>query len=561
MSVTARRSVDLKAPFAAQPAPPVRQFSFTDFQTNNPTAPPPGDRLDAEFDRADKAVADTIAWAGTSLNTDGSLRDGSVGQNQLEPGLFDDVAEDIIAEVQPFVADAEAAASAASASAATAHADATTASSQAASAAGSASSAGASAATATSANTNAQAAATAAANAGDAAANSANHAAGDAALAEDWGIVSQAWAEHMPDTIPPNILAVMGITGDHWSSRWWANHASGEISDGLEEINDAGEYWLGILQDQTEDAIQGIQSLYLGAFVSPPTADSLGNPIAVGAMYFDITLDAAYVWNGSSWRPLVTPGPEATFRYIYVATAGQTVFTGPDRDGNTLLYDAANLQTLSVYKKGLLLTPVNDYTEAVNRVTLAVGAAAGDIVQIKVGTVPTVDLAWNTARLDTSTWTSTTGVLKDFQGHTLTPNSPADVMLSVDGVWQQAVKDYTLAGSTITFTTPLQTGFKVFGLAIIPSVTTQVPVPGLTVVDTAFWIFDGVTKTFPIKDGGGVAISPQTSVNLLVSINGIWQAAETDYTVAGSNVTFTVAPEADAQKFAVAGLPALMTTG
>jgi hypothetical protein len=365
----------------------------------------------------------------------------------------------------------------------------------------------------------------------------------------------------MPDTIPPNTLAVMGITGDHWSSRWWANQASSEVSAGLDDINAAGEYWLGILQDQTEDAIQGIQSLYLGAFVSPPTSDSLGNPIAVGAMYFDITLDAAYVWNGSQWRPLVTPGPSATFRYIYMATAGQTVFTGADRDGNTLIYDAANLQTIAVFKKGLLLTPVNDYTEAVNRITLTVGAAAGDIVQLRVNSVPTVDIAWNPARIDTTTWTSTTGVLKDFQGKTLTPNSPADVMLSVDGVWQQAVKDYTLAGSIITFTTALPVGFKVFGLAIIPSVTTQAPVPGLTVVDTTLWVFDGTVKTFPIKDGGGVAISPQTSVNLLVSINGVWQAAERDYTVSGSNVTFVVAPEADALAFAVAGLPALMTTG
>jgi hypothetical protein len=41
----------------------------------------------------------------------------------------------------------------------------------------------------------------------------------------DWAEVSAEWAEHMPDTIPPNILAVMGITGDHWSARWWANRA------------------------------------------------------------------------------------------------------------------------------------------------------------------------------------------------------------------------------------------------------------------------------------------------------------------------------------------------
>ena len=43
-----------------------------------------------------------------------------------------------------------------------------------------------------------------------------------AAVAEDWANVSIAWAEHMPDTIPPNILATNAVTGEHWSSRWWA---------------------------------------------------------------------------------------------------------------------------------------------------------------------------------------------------------------------------------------------------------------------------------------------------------------------------------------------------
>jgi hypothetical protein len=45
------------------------------------------------------------------------------------------------------------------------------------------------------------------------------------ATAQDWAEVSAEWAEHMPDIIPPNILTVMGITGDHWSARWWANRA------------------------------------------------------------------------------------------------------------------------------------------------------------------------------------------------------------------------------------------------------------------------------------------------------------------------------------------------
>ena len=49
---------------------------------------------------------------------------------------------------------------------------------------------------------------------------------GSAATAADYAQVSIEWAEHMPDTIPPNTLAINAISGDHWSSRWWANRAA-----------------------------------------------------------------------------------------------------------------------------------------------------------------------------------------------------------------------------------------------------------------------------------------------------------------------------------------------
>jgi hypothetical protein len=50
-------------------------------------------------------------------------------------------------------------------------------------------------------------------------------------VAQDYAVLSAAWAEHMPDTIPPNILAANDITGDHWSSRWWANLAARLVQD------------------------------------------------------------------------------------------------------------------------------------------------------------------------------------------------------------------------------------------------------------------------------------------------------------------------------------------
>jgi hypothetical protein len=53
---------------------------------------------------------------------------------------------------------------------------------------------------------------------------------GAASTAQDYAQVSIEWAEHMPDTIPPNILAINAITGAHWSSRWWANRTAGLLA-------------------------------------------------------------------------------------------------------------------------------------------------------------------------------------------------------------------------------------------------------------------------------------------------------------------------------------------
>jgi len=316
---------------APMPAPPVRQFSFTDFQTNNPTAPPPGDRLDAEFDRANNAVSDVIDWTSVSLNTDGSIRDGVIGDNQLESGLFDAVADDIIAEVQPLVDQANSYASSALSSASLASASAS-------SAATHNSNAQAAATSATTASTAAQASASsansaqiAAANAADDAANSANHALGDANLSSDYAVVTQAWAEHMPDIIPPNILAVMGVTGDHWSSRWWANKAAGAFGQ--------------------------LSELYLGVHDTPPLTTSTGDPIPTGAIYYNSTNETVYLWNGTSWVPFWTPVKSTFLSLLYRATSSQTVFplTTPDLGGHVYTISSTNPELIEVYVNGVKL--------------------------------------------------------------------------------------------------------------------------------------------------------------------------------------------------------------
>jgi hypothetical protein len=131
---------------------PRRGYSFTDHSTANPSSPHPGDRLDGEVDRINRAIGEIIDWVSVSLHADGSLRAVPVAKPTISAasapvGVLGGNETHSIPGADPD------------------------------------------------------------------------------ALAMDWAEVSAEWAEHMPDTIPPNILAVMGVTGDHWSSRWWAHRA------------------------------------------------------------------------------------------------------------------------------------------------------------------------------------------------------------------------------------------------------------------------------------------------------------------------------------------------
>lgn len=108
------------------------------------------------------------------------------------------------------------------------------------------------------------------------------------ALSMDWAEVSAEWAEHMPDTIPPNILAVMGVTGDHWSSRWWAHRA-------LEIVENLG-------------ADTGFSRVYIGA--AAPTAP------APGTLFWCSEDGQLYIFyqdlSSSQWVPATNqPAPAA----------------------------------------------------------------------------------------------------------------------------------------------------------------------------------------------------------------------------------------------------------
>lgn len=132
------------------------------------------------------------------------------------------------------------------------------------------------------------------------------------------------------------------------------------------------------------DSVQSLQRIYLGAANTDPILDNTGQPLQIGALYYDTVNDVLKVYDTPGWRTAtgIIQGVKQVFRYT--ATSGQTVFTGNDLDGRPLVIDDANL--LSVFRNGIRLVFPTQYSVNISTetVTLSSGATAGDSIVIEI---------------------------------------------------------------------------------------------------------------------------------------------------------------------------------
>lgn len=262
-----------------------------------------------------------------------------------------------------------------------------------------------------------------------------------APLSSDYAQVSIEWAEHMPDTIPPNVLAINAITGDHWSSRWWANRAASAFG--------MLAWW------------------YQGAWPQPgpPSTPNTptGQPLPPGSMYWDTDLGAMLVWNGSTWVNASAPGKATTSSLYYLSAAGQTVFPlgTVDRNGKTFAFNQTAPEGLHAMVNGVRLEPTYDYTidTVASSVTFLRGLSLNSMVAFDLltpvaqltasGTVNTVLL--NPITPDGTT-THFTGLTVAMNGHLANVTKNEELLVSVNGVQQSPGAAYNATGAAITFT-------------------------------------------------------------------------------------------------------------
>lgn len=118
---------------------------------------------------------------------------------------------------------------------------------------------------------------------------------------------------------------------------------------------------------------------YLGTKTSDPTLDNDGNALVVGALYYNTTTQVMKVYDGANWIAATSAGAASMSVYKFVATAGQTTFSGAATVGGTLSYTSGNI---IVFLNGSSLDST-DYT-ATNgtSVVLSVAASLNDEVVI-----------------------------------------------------------------------------------------------------------------------------------------------------------------------------------
>lgn len=140
----------------------------------------------------------------------------------------------------------------------------------------------------------------------------------------------------------------------------------------------------GIAADITTAAtnvadITNFADVYIGPSASAPSTRADGSALQAGDIFFNTTDDQMKVYTGSAWQSLGSTVNGTAARFKYVATAGQTTFTGSDANGATLAYDPGYID---VYLNGVHLDP-SDYTASSGTsIVLASAAALNDELYI-----------------------------------------------------------------------------------------------------------------------------------------------------------------------------------
>ena len=118
------------------------------------------------------------------------------------------------------------------------------------------------------------------------------------------------------------------------------------------------------------------------------------------------------------------------------------------------------------------------------------------------------------------------------------PPNALQMIVTVGNIMQEALVDYDISGSTITFTTAPAAGLDCVLLVIAGG--QAAPASNLLLDDIQSG-FNGTQVTFPLLFMGEI-YTPVNEEQLVVNLGGIQQKPNEHYTVSGASITFTTPP-------------------
>jgi hypothetical protein len=254
---------------------------------------------------------------------------------------------------------------------------ATAAASSASSASSSASSASGSASTASTQASNASTSATSASNSASSASTSATNAAASASTATTQASNASTSATNAASSASAASTSASNASTSATNAATSASTATTQATNASNSASSASGSATSAANSAAAaaSALDSFDDRYLGTKTSDPTLDNDGNALVAGALYFSTTQNVMKVYDGASWIVATSAGATSLLQFKYVATAGQTTFSGTATVGGTLTYTVNNIV---VFLNGVALDST-DYTASTGTsVVLGTAAALND---------------------------------------------------------------------------------------------------------------------------------------------------------------------------------------
>ena len=268
-------------------------------------------------------------------------------------------------------------------------------------------------------------------------------------------------------------------------------------------------------------------------------------------------VDSAYVRERSYLNP--SAGISVS-TYQYIATSGQSVFTGAD-DNNATLSINTDFDNTLVFLNGTLLIDSDDYTRTnETTITLLQAADSQDRITIQEYAPPLLDSAAIKVIIDsdyilerqsvnargeldinkfyyTATAAQTVFTGADIFGNTLSV-LPSNSIVYLNGIVLVDSADYSLSSNTLTLTSGADAGYSVSVIETIGRVATQ-----NSIVETKYY-YTTATPTTVLSgaDDNNLTLDISLGVTNLF-LNGILLKDSDDYSTTSSTVTLTSATD------------------